>query len=105
MRSVSQKILFLEHRLYLLVVFEQSGVKGRMAPDDASRFTTLCEFGSAVGAGGVEQPIVGRYVDGGRGYQRLCNQGRDSVNNVRLVHVRLRGNRAGGLKREISNKD
>ena len=105
MRSVSQKILFLEHRLYVLVVFEQCGVKGCMAPDDASRFTTLCEFGGGVGAGGLEQPIAGRYVDGGGGYQGLRNQLRDSVNNARLVHVRLRRDRAGGLKREVSNKD
>ena len=76
MRSVSRKIMFAEHRLDDLVVFEKFGIKDRMAPGDAICLVTLGEFGSGVGARGVEQPIVGRFVDDGRGYQGFRNQAR-----------------------------
>jgi hypothetical protein len=86
-------------------VFEKPGIKDRMAPGDASRFAAPCEFGSGVGARGVEQPVVGRFVDDGRGYQGFCNQARDRVDNIRLVCLRLRRNKADGLKREGPDKD
>src|ERR1700761_745217 len=76
-----------------------------MAPGDASRFATRSEFGSGVGARGVEQPVVCRFVDDSRGYQGLRNQARDRVGSVRLVYRRLRRNGAGGLKREGPDKD
>jgi len=76
-----------------------------MAPGDAIRFAMLCEFGCGVGTCGVEQPIVGRFVDNGAGYQRLSNQARDRVGSVRLVHPRLGRNGADRLKREVSDKD
>jgi hypothetical protein len=76
-----------------------------MTPGDTIRFATLCEFGSSIGARGLEQPIVWRCVDDGRGYQGFCNQARDRVDNVRIVHLRLRRNGAGGLKREAPDKD
>jgi hypothetical protein len=104
-RRVSRKIMFAEQRLDDLVVFEKFGIKDRMAASDGIRFATLCEFASGVGTRGVEQPIVCRFVDDGRGYQGLCNQARDRVDNVRLVCLRLRRNRAGGLKREVPDKD
>jgi hypothetical protein len=50
--------MFAERRLDDLVVFEKLGIKDRMAPGYAIRFATLCEFGSGVGARGVEQPVV-----------------------------------------------
>src|SRR6204780_454020 len=100
MWGVSRKIRFTEQRLDDLVVFEKLGIKARMAPGDAIRFATLCEFGSDIGARGVEQPIVCRFIDDGRGYQGLCDQARDRVDNVRIVCPRLRRNGAGGLKRE-----
>jgi hypothetical protein len=46
--------MFIEQRLDDLVVFEKPGLKDRMAPGDASRFATRSEFGSRVGARGVE---------------------------------------------------
>jgi len=86
-------------------VFEKRGIKDRVASGDAIRLATLCEFGSGVGARGVEQPIVGRFVDDGCKYQGFCNKARDCVNNVRLVCLRLRRNRVSGLKREVPDKD
>src|ERR1700738_317317 len=76
-----------------------------MAPGDASRIATRSEFGSGVGVRRVEQPIVGRFVDDGRGYQGFCNKARDRVDNIRLVYLRLRCNGAGGLTREGPDKD
>ena len=86
-------------------MFEKPGIKDRMAARDEIRFATLREFGRGVGARGVEQPVVGRSVDDGRGYQELCNQARDRVDNARLVYLRLRRNEAGSLTREVPDKD
>src|ERR1700677_4863612 len=86
-------------------MFEKSGVEDCVAPSDAIRFATRGEFASGVGARRIEQPIVGRFVDDGRGYQGFCNQARDCVNNVRLVYFRLGRKRAGGLTREAPDKD
>src|ERR1700689_3885513 len=105
MWGVSRKIRFTEQRLDDLVVFEKLGIKARMAPGDAIRFATLCEFGSGVGARGVEQPVVCRFVDDGRGYQGLCNQAHDRVDNVRLVYLGLGRKGAGGLNRKVPDKD
>src|ERR1700723_1029637 len=57
MRSVSRKTMFVEQRLDDLVVFEKPGIKDRMAARDEIRFATPREFGSGVGARGVEQPV------------------------------------------------
>jgi hypothetical protein len=76
-----------------------------MAPGDAIRFATLCEFGNGVGACGIEQPKVGRFVDDGRGDQGFCNEARDRVDNFRLVCLCRRRNGPGGLKCEVSDKD
>ena len=97
--------MFAELRLDDLVVFEKPGIEDRMAPGDAIRFATLCEFSSGVGARGREQSIVCRFVDNGRGYQGLCNQARGRVDNVRLVYLRIRCNGPGGLKREVPDED
>src|SRR5580693_1201557 len=105
MRRVSRKIMFAKQRLDDLVVFEKLGIKDRMAPGDAICLVSLGEFGSGVGARGVEQPIVGRFVDDGRGYQGLCNQARDRVDNACLVYLCLRRNGAGGLTREVPKKE
>src|ERR1700723_2978 len=105
MRRVSRKIMFAKQGLDDLVVFEKLGIKDRMAPGDAICFATLCKFGNGVGARGVEQPIVGRFVDDGRGYQGLCNQARDRVDNACLVYLCLRRNGAGGLTCELPEKD
>src|ERR1700689_4100559 len=76
-----------------------------MAPGDAICFVMLCELGSSIGTRGVKQPIAGQIVDCGREYQGFCNQVRGRVNNFRLVYLRLRRNGAGGLKREVPDKD
>jgi hypothetical protein len=76
-----------------------------MAPGDANRFATPGELGGGVGARGVEQPVVGQFIDDGCGYQGFCDQARDRVDNVRLVCLRLRRNGAGGLTREAPDKD
>src|SRR5271154_4077069 len=55
MRRVSRKIMFAKQRLDDLVVFEKLGIKDRMAPGDAICLVSLGEFGSGVGARGVEQ--------------------------------------------------
>jgi len=86
-------------------MFEEFGVEDRVAPRDAIRFATLCEFSRSVGTGGVEQPIVGRLVDDSRGYQGFCNQARDRVDGVRFVGLPLRRNGTGSLKREVPDKD
>src|SRR3984957_14007302 len=105
MRRVSRKIMLAKQRLDDLVVFEKLGVKDRMAPGDAICFATLCKFGNGVGARGVEQPIVGGFVDDGRGYQGLCNQAHDRVDDVRIVYLGLGRNGAGGRKREVPDAD
>src|ERR1700677_4619192 len=76
-----------------------------MAPGDAICPATLGELGGGIGPRGVEQPIVGKFVNDGRGYQALYNQACDRVDNVRFVCLRLRRNRAGGLAREVPDKD
>ncbi len=104
MPSIPRNIMFIEQRLDDLVVFEKLGIEDRMAASDAIRFVTLCEFGSGVRARGVEQPIC-RFVEDVRANQGFCNQARDRVDNVRLVHLRIRRNGAGGPKREVADKN
>src|SRR5271163_3616032 len=62
-----------------------------MAAGDAGRFAALCEFGGGVSASGVEQPVVCRYVDDGRGYQGLCSQVHDRLDNNCLFFLYSRG--------------
>src|SRR5580704_7683424 len=123
MWGVPGKTMFGEQRLDDLVVFEKPGIKHRMAAGDAIRLATLSEFASGVGARGIKQPIVSGCIGDRRGYQGLPNQARERIDNVRLVHVRLRRDivrarlrrdivrarlrrdEASGLKREVSDKD
>src|SRR5271170_5658618 len=95
--------MLVEHRLDDVVVFEQRGIEDRMAPGDTIRFATLGEFGGGVDAGGVEQPTC-RFVDDGRGYQELCGEAYDRVDDARLVQPRLRCNEASGPKREVPDE-
>ncbi|WP_334407990.1 hypothetical protein [Bradyrhizobium sp. AZCC 2289] len=75
-----------------------------MAPGEVVSLVAFGKYARGVGLCGVEQPIICRFANGYRRYQRLRNQARHRIDDLRVVCLRA-GDRQNGLEREDPDED